>query len=66
MPRKLEFREGLTAVVGWDKGLVAEPTATERAAGVPADQLAAGAADSGADRMLLSGAGGAGIRDGFR
>ncbi len=26
MPRKLEFREGLTVVVGWDKGLVAPPT----------------------------------------
>ena len=33
MPRALEFREGVTAVVGWDKGLVAEPTATQRAAG---------------------------------
>ena len=33
MPRKLEFREGLTAVVGWDKGLVAEPTATDRVLG---------------------------------
>ncbi len=26
MTRPLGFREGLTAVVGWDKGLVAEPT----------------------------------------
>ncbi len=33
MPRRLEFREGLTAVVGWDKGLVAEPTATDRTVG---------------------------------
>jgi uncharacterized membrane protein YgcG len=33
MPRKLEFREGLTAVVGWDKGLVPEPTATDRSLG---------------------------------
>jgi hypothetical protein len=33
MPRKLEFKEGLTAVVGWNKGLVAEPTATQRAFG---------------------------------
>lgn len=33
MPRPLEFREGMTAVVGWDKGLVAEPTAADRAAG---------------------------------
>ncbi|MGH7559720.1 MAG: DUF2207 domain-containing protein [Gemmatimonadales bacterium] len=33
MPKRLEFREGLTAVVGWDKGLVAEPTSTQRAAG---------------------------------
>lgn len=33
MPRQLEFREGLTAVVGWDKGLVPEPTATDRSFG---------------------------------
>jgi predicted membrane protein DUF2207 len=33
MPRKLEFREGLTAVVGWDKGLVPEPTRADRVAG---------------------------------
>jgi uncharacterized membrane protein len=33
MPRSLEFREGVTAVVGWDKGFVAEPTAVDRAAG---------------------------------
>ncbi|HJU89360.1 MAG TPA: DUF2207 domain-containing protein [Gemmatimonadaceae bacterium] len=33
MPRKLEFREGLTAVVGWNKGLVPEPTAADRASG---------------------------------
>jgi uncharacterized membrane protein len=33
MPRQLEFREGLTAVVGWDKGLVPEPTATDRSLG---------------------------------
>ena len=33
MPRKLEFREGLTAVVGWDKGLVPEPTTADRAIG---------------------------------
>jgi uncharacterized membrane protein len=33
MPRPLEFREGLTAVVGWDKGFVTEPTAADRAAG---------------------------------
>jgi hypothetical protein len=31
--RKLEFKEGLTAVVGWDKGLVAEPTTAQRTAG---------------------------------
>lgn len=29
MMRTLGFREGLTAVVGWDKGLVAEPTAAD-------------------------------------
>ncbi len=34
MPVPLGFREGLTAVVGWDKGAVAEPTTPERAAGV--------------------------------
>jgi hypothetical protein len=33
MPKRLEFHEGLTAVVGWDKGIVAEPTRTERALG---------------------------------
>ncbi|HEX5633523.1 MAG TPA: DUF2207 domain-containing protein, partial [Gemmatimonadales bacterium] len=33
MPRALEVREGLTVVVGWDKGLVRAPTATDRAAG---------------------------------
>ena len=33
MPRALGFREGLTAVVGWDKGLVAEPTTSDRALG---------------------------------
>jgi hypothetical protein len=27
LPQPLGFHEGLTAVVGWDKGLVAEPTA---------------------------------------
>lgn len=33
MPRALEFHEGLTAVVGWDKGVVPEPTPTERTLG---------------------------------
>ncbi len=33
MPRPLEFREGVTAVVGWDKGFVDEPTRVDRAAG---------------------------------
>ena len=33
MPRPLQFREGLTVVVGWDKGLVTAPTATDKAAG---------------------------------
>jgi uncharacterized membrane protein YgcG len=33
MPRALEFHEGLTAVVGWDKGAVREPTQTERTLG---------------------------------
>jgi uncharacterized membrane protein YgcG len=32
MRRELAFREGLTAVVGWDKGLVREPTAADNAA----------------------------------
>ena len=31
MPHRLDFHEGLTAVVGWDKGLVAPPTDTEEA-----------------------------------
>jgi uncharacterized protein (TIGR04222 family) len=34
MPHALSFYEGLTAVVGWDKGIVSEPTAAARAAGV--------------------------------
>ncbi len=34
MPHALGFHEGLTAVVGWNKGLVREPPATERAAEV--------------------------------
>ncbi|HEX9894646.1 MAG TPA: DUF2207 domain-containing protein [Gemmatimonadales bacterium] len=33
MPHRLEFQEGLTAVVGWNKGVVAEPTASDRAVG---------------------------------
>ena len=33
MPRPLEFREGITAVVGWDKGFVREPTRLDRAGG---------------------------------
>jgi Predicted membrane protein (DUF2207) C-terminal domain/Predicted membrane protein (DUF2207) N-terminal domain len=33
MPAGLGFHEGLTGVVGWDKGAVTEPTKTERAAG---------------------------------
>lgn len=33
MPHALDFREGLTAVVGWDKGLIPEPTSTEKAVG---------------------------------
>jgi uncharacterized membrane protein len=31
MPHALSFHEGLTAVVGWNKGLVAEPPVTARA-----------------------------------
>ena len=30
MPRKLEYREGLTVVVGWDKGLIPPPTAVDK------------------------------------
>jgi uncharacterized membrane protein len=33
MPRKLQYREGLTAVVGWDKGLIPEPTRADKVAG---------------------------------
>jgi hypothetical protein len=33
MPQPLAFHEGLTAVVGWDKGLVVEPTTSDRALG---------------------------------
>ena len=32
MPHRLAFHEGLTAVVGWNKGAVREPTAADRAA----------------------------------
>ncbi len=31
MPHALDYHEGLTAVVGWDKGLVTAPTAADRA-----------------------------------
>jgi uncharacterized membrane protein YgcG len=34
MPHALAFHEGLTAVVGWNKGVVTEPSAAKRAAGV--------------------------------
>jgi hypothetical protein len=34
MPHALGFHEGLTAVVGWNKGVVTEPSAAERAAGL--------------------------------
>jgi hypothetical protein len=34
MPHPLAFHEGLTAVVGWNKGVVAEPSVPDRAAGV--------------------------------
>jgi uncharacterized protein (TIGR04222 family) len=34
MPQALGFHEGLTAVVGWNKGVVAEPTAAARATGM--------------------------------
>jgi hypothetical protein len=33
MPHRLDFHEGLTVVVGWNKGVVAEPTATDRTLG---------------------------------
>jgi uncharacterized membrane protein len=32
MPKALGFHEGVTGVVGWDKGTVVEPTATDKAA----------------------------------
>jgi len=34
MPHALGFHEGLTAVIGWNKGAVAEPSTAARAAGV--------------------------------
>ena len=34
MPHALGYHEGLTAVVGWNKGVVAEPSAAARASGV--------------------------------
>lgn len=33
MPQRLDFHEGLTVVIGWDKGLVTEPTARDRVTG---------------------------------
>src|SRR5882762_2732664 len=33
MPQPLGYHEGLTAVVGWDKGMVVEPSAAARAVG---------------------------------
>ena len=42
MPQPLGFHEGLTAVVGWDKGLVARADRHRPRAGVPGEQLAAG------------------------
>jgi uncharacterized membrane protein len=33
MPHQLDFGEGLTAVVGWDKGLIPEPTSSDKAIG---------------------------------
>ncbi len=33
MPHRLDFHEGLTAVVGWNKGVVAEPTPADRVLG---------------------------------
>lgn len=33
MPHALGYREGLTVVVGWDKGVVTPPSATERVTG---------------------------------
>ena len=36
MPHPLAFHEGMTAVVGWDKGVVREPTALARAGGFAA------------------------------
>ncbi|MGH7629112.1 MAG: DUF2207 domain-containing protein [Gemmatimonadales bacterium] len=33
MPHRLEFHEGLTAVVGWNKGVVAQPTQADRVLG---------------------------------
>lgn len=34
MSRPLNYLEGLTVVVGWDKGLIPEPTALDKASGV--------------------------------
>ncbi|HET7043145.1 MAG TPA: DUF2207 domain-containing protein, partial [Gemmatimonadales bacterium] len=37
MPRKLGYREGLTVVVGWNKGLVTAPTVVDKAGGILRD-----------------------------
>ena len=34
MPHELGFHEGLTVVVGWDKGIVTAPTTAQRATGI--------------------------------
>ena len=67
MPQPLGFHEGLTAVVGWDKGLVAEPTTTDRALGFLASNWPLGIPLRRAARACSpSGGGWAAIPDGCR
>ncbi len=67
MPHRLDFHEGLTAVVGWNKGLVAQPTDAQEARRIPREQLAARHPDSGVPRdVRASGAGSAAIPSGGR
>ena len=50
--KPLGFHEGLTAVVGWDKGAVVEPTTTDEAVGFSGQQLAARHSHRGVPRHV--------------
>ena len=52
MPEPLGFHAGVTAVVGWDKGVVAEPTAADRASGFLASNWPLGIPVAGVRRHV--------------